>query len=263
MVIYTDKYYIPFEVKIWAGDQKRQLADYYDFAKLQKKIVPAIYYLTPYGHKPSDQSWKGLENCNIRCISFREHILPWLGECIKILKSYANPSPGILEIMEQMHWNIEKNVLPKDVKYVLSLLQNRLLENDVNPVESAPHIIFTLNKKDELEFALHISRENAKEVQFNIICGVEQAGGKIDYSGSTASKHIDNNKQEYENLLKSTFTNPSKIKLDQHGWSRSKKTLTWPENEDIDEFLNNCYKAVCCIIQSLCEDIKLKFREMN
>lgn len=101
--IETPKYQIPIEVKLDAGDQKEQCADYLKYRKNAN-----LYYLTLDMHEPSDYSLFGEEYNekekaekrrkkaekrnekmeNIRCISFGDHIYPWLIECSKLCENY-------------------------------------------------------------------------------------------------------------------------------------------------------------------------------
>jgi len=70
---------IPIEVKINAGDQDTQCYDYYKYAVNSK-----MYYLTLFGHKPSESSLNGLEDDDIQTISFSKDIIFWLTECLKL-----------------------------------------------------------------------------------------------------------------------------------------------------------------------------------
>ena len=78
IVIYWQEKKYPLEVKIWAGDQPKQLEDYYRYCFGDNK-GNKIYYLTPNGRDPSKGS-KGELNINeqISCISFKKHIRDWL-----------------------------------------------------------------------------------------------------------------------------------------------------------------------------------------
>lgn len=69
---------IIIENKIYAGDQYKQL---YRYAQAYKKA--RIVYLTLDGAEPTSESLGNLELNDIICISYREHILKWLGECIE------------------------------------------------------------------------------------------------------------------------------------------------------------------------------------
>lgn len=89
IVIEIGKRFIPIEVKIYAGEQKSQCYDYYHFAK-ERDSATKVYYLTRTGYEPSEYSLSGekglLDSDNVVCISFREHILGWLRECMDIAK---------------------------------------------------------------------------------------------------------------------------------------------------------------------------------
>ncbi len=103
MTISAGGCYLPFEVKIWARDQGAQLQEYYAFAEAQaRKGVSQIYYLTPDGRSPSEQSRGGLGD-KVCLLSFKAHILPWLEEC---MKDSDIPS-DVLEIMKQLRDNIQ------------------------------------------------------------------------------------------------------------------------------------------------------------
>lgn len=69
---------IPIEVKVYAGDQDAQCYDYFKYAENSK-----MYYLTPFGHKPSDSSLNGLKDDDVQIISFSRDIIYWLTECLK------------------------------------------------------------------------------------------------------------------------------------------------------------------------------------
>ena len=79
IVIHLSTEVYPIEVKIWAGDQDEQLYDYWEYCK--KLNARKIYYLTPTGWKPSEKSAKGLPRNAIKCLSFQDDIMKWLGDC--------------------------------------------------------------------------------------------------------------------------------------------------------------------------------------
>ena len=69
------------ENKVYASDQSEQLKRYNKFSKEKyKEGNYAIYYLTLDEHDASDDSGKGIIYTRI---SYKEHILNWIGECIK------------------------------------------------------------------------------------------------------------------------------------------------------------------------------------
>lgn len=76
------------ELKIDAGDQKRQLAKYYDFVE-SNYVDFEIIYLTLDGREPSAQSKEGIPATYDICLrSFGEHIVKWLSACTEILEAH-------------------------------------------------------------------------------------------------------------------------------------------------------------------------------
>lgn len=79
IVIHLSTEVYPIEVKIWTEDRDDQLHDYWEYCK--KLNAHKIYYLTPTGWKPSEKSVKALPRDAIKCLSFQDNIMKWLGEC--------------------------------------------------------------------------------------------------------------------------------------------------------------------------------------
>ncbi len=79
IVIHLSTEVYPIEVKIGAVDQDEQLHDYWEYCK--KLNARKIYYLTPTGWKPSEKSVKELPRDFIKCLSFQDNIMEWLGKC--------------------------------------------------------------------------------------------------------------------------------------------------------------------------------------
>jgi hypothetical protein len=78
IVIKDRSIFVPLEVKINAGEQPEQVADYGDFSRKNtpEKGMPVLF-LTPEGRKP--ESARDAES--FVCLSFREDIVPWLETC--------------------------------------------------------------------------------------------------------------------------------------------------------------------------------------
>jgi len=76
--------FVPIEVKIWAGDQPKQVSDYFAFAKTKNRNshVPVLY-LTVDGHEPSDFSKAGVGKDDYVPLSFKNDILVWLEACVR------------------------------------------------------------------------------------------------------------------------------------------------------------------------------------
>ncbi|GLC89200.1 PDDEXK-like family protein [Lysinibacillus piscis] len=93
LVITTPHYVIPIEVKIFAGDQENQCADYVKIAQHAN-----VYYLTRFGDAPSKVSSQE-EKC-ITTISFAQHIVHWLLQCVTYSQTMKLAS--ICEILRQL-----------------------------------------------------------------------------------------------------------------------------------------------------------------
>lgn len=88
----TSKNAIIIENKIYAGDSNNedggQLERYYKFIRDHEKIPESnirVFYLTLDKHSPSERSlgeFKTLERMNGMCISYEEHVLNWLKDCL-------------------------------------------------------------------------------------------------------------------------------------------------------------------------------------
>lgn len=83
IVIYNTHFFIPMEVKIYAGEQKGQCYDYFEYAKKFDENTQIIY-LTRFGNEPTEYSRKAkngteiLSNDKIKCISWETDICEWL-----------------------------------------------------------------------------------------------------------------------------------------------------------------------------------------
>lgn len=80
----------PIEVKIWAGDQYKQLEDYYKYYFKQQDETKKIFYLTPNGHGPSAYSMGKLNEEQIIQLSFKEDITSWLNTAIEQIKDNSD-----------------------------------------------------------------------------------------------------------------------------------------------------------------------------
>lgn len=78
IVIKTSKRRVPIEVKIEAGDQEKQCADYLIHAENSP-----LYYLTIDGHLPSEYSISAEELANIKVISWKADIYAWIENSLK------------------------------------------------------------------------------------------------------------------------------------------------------------------------------------
>lgn len=83
IVICNTRFFIPIEVKIYAGEQEGQCYDYFEYAKTFDENTQ-IVYLTRFGNEPTEYSRKAkngtsiLPNDKIKCISWEKDICGWL-----------------------------------------------------------------------------------------------------------------------------------------------------------------------------------------
>lgn len=85
------------ENKIYASDQENQMLRYYNYAKKTGKGF-VLVYLSLDGKAPGDSSLGGqLKEEDIKCLSYRDDIIPWLRECVRI----AANLPYVRETLNQ------------------------------------------------------------------------------------------------------------------------------------------------------------------
>ena len=155
---------IVIENKIYAGDQFRQLNRYYQdarksFSHNQIKLI----YLTLDGSPPDETSLKavngqgsGLSMDDVILISYREHIIKWLEECMK-LQEVQRISP-IREILFQYRDLLnELTGQPINARYSMELTE--LIIKDKN-YELIPDL-----EKMILEFKVHLQYEFWEELK--------------------------------------------------------------------------------------------------
>jgi len=90
LVVETRKYLIGVEMKIDASDGAGQLYSYYHELEERTQYgdrIPLLYYLTLDGREAGSHSRNGVNSYNI---SFRNHILKWLDECLCKIENMAN-----------------------------------------------------------------------------------------------------------------------------------------------------------------------------
>ena len=143
IAIYIDNMVYPIEVKIYAGDQKNQITDYYHYYDKNKLLNNnnLIFYLTPNGHHPSKSSCGELNiDKEIRCLSFTEDVKKWLETLEK-----SSTSENFSCILKQFEGVIEK--MAKNEKNFNEIIDAVNLENDDN-VTALTHIF---NSQEVLE----------------------------------------------------------------------------------------------------------------
>ena len=102
IVIQNPRFFVPVEVKIYAGEQEGQCYDYYQYAKNSRLV-----YLTRFGNPPSEYSRKEKSGTGIlpidriQCISWAEDICGWLN---KLTAQLAEPVKStVMQYIDAIH----------------------------------------------------------------------------------------------------------------------------------------------------------------
>lgn len=154
IVIYIGNSVIPVEAKIWAGDQDKQLYDYYqhfDKPRYTKQNFK-IYYLTPNGRDPSEISISGskknqrLTPEQYQCLSFQKDVSDWIDSIL--VNNGINQVEIILkqfkEVIDDM---CREDKILQDIKKVINLKDGQF---ETNSHMKALLYILTANKTNEL-----------------------------------------------------------------------------------------------------------------
>ena len=156
---------IIIENKVYAADQREQLKRYDKFSKDKYgEGNYTIYYLTLDEHDASDGSGKGI---NYTRISYKEHILNWIEECIKesattplIRETLIQYSNHIKQLTNQDMDTINKEKLVEILKKNLSEAVNILsLESEIRKEVRRAYIMKVLTK---------VAGKNGFEIDNNI-----------------------------------------------------------------------------------------------
>ncbi|GMO57473.1 MAG: hypothetical protein Ta2G_17190 [Termitinemataceae bacterium] len=161
IVIEDKSNFIPIEVKIWAEDQQEQIADYYAYSKERNdnKNIPVLY-LTPNGHKPSENSSK--DESEYKCISFKDDIIEWLKRCLEnhgdnnsipvreVIKQLKSAVESICGYMEDEDMKILEEIVENDATIQAALKIQKVM-NDVNIKKKLWELFkILIGKKEEL-----------------------------------------------------------------------------------------------------------------
>lgn len=166
--IKSKDYIYIIEMKIDAGDQPEQLMRYQKFAKEQHKKYK-IFYLTLDGHNASKKSIGEEENLEENQkveyinISFKEEILNWLGNCLKLVEGKENKSACIYQyiasinkILGEKNTKIKDNILKsvEDMKTAISIYKK--LNEDLQKI--LKNFFEELNKELEKLLKVHFKK---------------------------------------------------------------------------------------------------------
>lgn len=107
IVIYNTYFFLPMEIKIYAGEQEGQCYDYFEYAKAFDENTQLIY-LTRFGNEPAEYSRKAkngteiLPDDKIKCISWEKDIYEWL---FALLIGLNEPIKSmVMQYMDAIHF---------------------------------------------------------------------------------------------------------------------------------------------------------------
>lgn len=147
---------IVLENKIYAQDQKNQLLRYSNFANKNFAGKFQIIYLTLDG-KPASSESIGTTKFEYIRLSYKEHIVSWLNDCIKL----ADNKPSIRETITQY----------------LNLIK-KLTGQDMDEKEKEALIALLLDSESNIRVAFSIE-QNLWKVKRKILCRIEQFQNEI------------------------------------------------------------------------------------
>lgn len=187
---------IPIEVKIYAGDQDSQCYDYFKYAVNSK-----MYYLTPFGHKPSDSSINGLSDDNIQMISFSKDIIFWLNECLKLpetikLAPIREVLIQFIDVLNKITYQTEGKMEREIVNLIVDSKESfRNADLIANHIKHATEKVFDnyfreLDKKISKKYPEFIKGEGEFEM-----CGIYYLVRKIDDDRNLALSILCENSQ--------------------------------------------------------------------
>ncbi len=137
------------ENKIYASDQNEQLIRYNSFAEAKYKSGYTIYYLTLAGYDASEKSAKDVK---YKKISYTNHILSWVENCIK----ESSTTPLIRETLVQ-YSNHLKQLTNQDME---TNNKEKLLQEMVNHADAVALIGSSLEDYKKYVFKRYVEKSD-------------------------------------------------------------------------------------------------------
>lgn len=169
---------IIIENKIYAGDQPKQLLRYKNYATKYKKYK--IFYLTPNGHEPSDES-TGNDDKYWEEISYEEHIKSFLENWLKDNKKQTHIYPIIQQYIQVLDYLTDNYVSNDEEKEIKELLCK---DNNIQLAAELGKKIFPA-KKEIFKKLFNTLIEKVKKINKRIIMNLE-----INDSGSENEEQV-------------------------------------------------------------------------
>lgn len=224
LAIQTINYFIPIEVKIFAGEQANQC---FDYAKVTKNST--VYYLTRFGDYPSEYSANGLTKLGdgyseISCISFSKNILDWLESCVSQTETIK--IAPIREVLLQF-----MNIIRKFTNQMEDEKEMEILDVLMKTPESMKSAIAIQNCVDQAKLSLMKKMLTKIEEKINRV----KLENEYDYAFNEYKKCNDFYKFKYSTYPGISYEYKSKVKPNVDIWVRI----------EID---NSIFVGYCCPI---------------
>jgi len=193
ILIKNDKQVIIIENKIWAEDQDKQLERYNEILTIENFKNIYIYYLTPFGKKPtkgslgilklqSKESKDKIETGVVNLISYSFHILSWLESCIGITAKNSRLRETIIQYQDLINNLTGKSSNMEQRLEVYSLLsQGNNIESALTIAQNWVHIKwhtewdFWNSFEDKIKSENYIVLEEQKFSKKNLNSVIHQA----------------------------------------------------------------------------------------
>ena len=109
LIICDYNYYIPFEIKIHARDQDRQIDDYLEHAEKQGAKVPVLFYLNRDGKEPCNISVSDMNNQKVQTVTFSKQVVDWLVRCSHLSGVPTDVRVIMMHLIENIDGNFTKD----------------------------------------------------------------------------------------------------------------------------------------------------------
>ena len=157
LLLRTQNKAIIIENKIWANDQERQLQRYYeivlDMGYSNNNIF--LFYLSPFGRKPSEFSLGSLNENRVRIISYDNEISRWVDACIKESALYPSIRESLLQYIEVL-----KIITGKNDREAIMEVMNKIMQSKDNMVAAKLIKEAFESSRIEIQFKFWVELEN-------------------------------------------------------------------------------------------------------
>lgn len=289
IVIKTSERRVPIEVKIEAGDQEEQCADYLIHAENSP-----LYYLTIDGHLPSEYSISAEELVNVKVISWKEDIYSWIEDILKHADdtSFAFVLTQILDAIDRISgateermtreisknlltskkrmlaaMSLEKGLIPLKTEFLSSIftaVESKIMQDNILPAklnnkyDYAKRIDTYYTKKTGSTYpglSYRVTPDNKTGLQLWVRLELDHRMYVSLVVTDETGEHINSLQYQNDPFLKE-FIGKYKESLDHSGFTTLKSSdwwLSWKYCNDIDyQSCNNAY------IESIDENLQCK-----